>query len=283
MTKTLIGAFLAFALAAEAAPVQQQRPQQRKPGQSKPTQSKQSKQSKQTKPAAKDDASGPPSKVCGAEGLSEVRQKMFAELDLVIPSIQGVKKGSGRNLFDGVARMTEAKYAQLKAKKAPIVTTCGLLPGIMLRRLGMKGLLQAGGTEGVRICGKALGSDVYKTSEDGSLPKPGDIYWLRYPKTPKTDNVAHVGIICRTGDETWKTVDAGQGAATQQAALIVTRDMKKVDGKNPFLAGPGYVGDARDLRRLGGWLDLDALMEAEAMAKAAKLKLTVKGYNAICK
>ena len=57
--------------------------------------------------------------------------------------------------------------------------------------------------EGLRLCGQGLGPGVWHEPENGALPKPGDLYWLRYPKTPKIDSVAHVGIVCKTGEESW--------------------------------------------------------------------------------
>ena len=225
---------------------------------------------------------GSPSAVCGGAGLSEARQKMLAELDQVIPSIQGQAAHSGgRNLFEGTHQMTQAELDAAHAAHKPVATTCGLLPGVMLKHLGFKGALTQNGTEGLRICGHAMGPGVFVEADGTNEPKPGDLYWLRYPKTPSTDSVAHVGIICQTGADAWKTADAGQGPATRQEAQIVTRRMKKVDGTHQFLSGPGTVGDSADFRRIGGWIDLDALMAAQE--KASGLKLVVKGNSAVCK
>ena len=227
-------------------------------------------------------ATGSPSVVCGAAGLSAARQKMFAELDQVIPSIQGqAAHPGGRNLFDGTHQMTQAEFDAAHAAKRPVATTCGLLPGVMLKHLGLKGPLTANGTEGLRLCGHGMGPGVFVEADGTNEPKPGDLYWLRYPKTPGTDSVAHVGIICQTGPDAWKTADAGQGPATRQEAQIVTRRMKKTDGTHQFLSGPGTVGDSADFRRIGGWIDLDALMAAQD--KAAGLKLVIKGNSATCK
>jgi len=228
---------------------------------------------------AKDSA---PSVECSAATLSAIRQRMFTELDAVIPSVQGVRKASGRNLFDGTHQMTQAEYDAKHAAHQPIVTTCGMLPGVMLGRLGVKGPLAASGTEGVRICGRALGATVWKENDGTNLPKPGDVYVLRYPATPNLDSVAHVGIYCSANGATWKTVDAGQGSATQQEAKIVTRHMKEDTGNKPMLSGPGTIGDAAEHRRIGGWIDLDALMDPAMLAKANALHLTVHGNSATC-
>lgn len=266
--------FAALALLAVALPAAATKPAPH------PTQSH-GKQGKQQQPASPSFATGKPSDVCGAAGLSAIRQKMFAELDQVIPSIQGMSKHGGRNLFDGTKQMTQKEVDAAHAAKRPIATSCGLLPGVMLKHLGLKGPLTANGTEGLRLCGHGMGPGVFVEANGINQPKPGDLYWLRYPKTPNTDNVAHVGIICQTGNESWKTADAGQGSATRQEAQIVIRRMQQKDGTHQFLSGPGTVGDAADLRRVGGWIDLDALFAASA--KAEKLKLVVKGNNATCK
>jgi len=223
-----------------------------------------------------------PSVECGAASLSAVRQSMFRELDQVIPSVQGQHKATGRNLFDGSHQMTQAEYDAKKAAHTPIATTCGMLPGVMLARLGVKGPLAAMGTEGIRICGEALGPTVWIPNDGTHTPKPGDVYVLRYPTTPNLDSVAHVGIFCSANGDTWKTVDAGQGSATQQEAKIVTRHMKMDTGNKPMLSGPGTIGDAAEHRRIGGWIDLDALMAADELAKANALKLSVHGNSATC-
>ena len=106
---------------------------------------------------------GVPSQVCGAAQLSRIRQRIFAELDDVTPSVQGMGKSSGHNFFDGaMGLMTKAKYDALPKNaqgqpKQPVATTCGMLPGGMLKRLGFKGPLAGSGTEGMRICGQSLG------------------------------------------------------------------------------------------------------------------------------
>jgi hypothetical protein len=237
---------------------------------------------------------GVPSQVCGAASLSEARQKIFAELDDVTPSVQGMSKSSGHNFFDGAAGlMTKAQYDALPKNAQgmpvkPITTTCGMLPGAMLKRLGFKGPLAGSATEGMRICGQGLGKGVWHENDGKALPKPGDLYWLRYAASPGLDSVSHVGIICSTEGDTWKTVDAGQGGPYTQMVQIVARKTKRggksatAAGDFVYIAGAGSgLGDPAGVKRLGGWIDLDALMENKA--KADKLKLTVKGYSATCK
>ncbi len=237
---------------------------------------------------------GVPSQVCGAAALSAARQRIFAELDDVTPSVQGMAKSSGHNFFDGVANlMTKAQYDKLEKNaqglpKNPIATTCGLLPGAMLKRLGFKGALAGSATEGLRICGQSLGKTVWHENDGKSLPKPGDLYWLRYAASPGLDSVSHVGVICSTDGDTWKTVDAGQGGPYTQMVQIVSRKMKRggktatAAGDFLYLAGAGSgLGDPAGVKRIGGWIDLDALMQVKAKADA--LKLTVKGWSATCK
>lgn len=217
-------------------------------------------------------------------GLTPARKSMMKELAEVIPSVQGMKKSKGRNLFDGTTQLTPTKVAQLQAAKQPIATTCGLLPGVMLKHLGISGMLSVGGTEGLRICGQGLGGGVYQESDGKKLPKPGDLYWLRYPATPGIDSVAHVGVIYEIRGDTWITADAGQGSLVNQEAKLVVRQMKKVDGVHPFLSGPQNTpGDSSSFRRIGGWIDLDKLLEPATMKRAAALKFVQKGWTATCK
>ncbi len=185
--------------------------------------------------------------------ISDVRKKLFAELDLRIPSKEGVKKSPpGINLFDGVPHQT-------------VGTTCGLLPGVLMKKLGVKGIITNYATEGVRMEGRKLG--VWVESDGINQPIPGDIYVLRYPDAPETDSVAHVGVIYEVAKldpalgEVWVTADSGQGSHDSQEANFVNRQMKKMDGVHPFLSGPKNTpGDSDHFRRIGGWINLDKLL-----------------------
>ncbi len=180
--------------------------------------------------------------------LSDARKKFFVELEKRVPSVEGHKSAAGKsNLFDGVAHQVKG-------------TTCGLLPGVLMQRMGVRGVISSYATEGVRTEGQRLG--VWVENDGTNLPTPGDIYVLRYPETPNTDSVAHVGVVYDVTDPNrWITADAGQGSREVQEAKLVTRNMKKVDGTHFFLSGPSNTpGDSPLLRRIGGWVNLDALL-----------------------
>jgi hypothetical protein len=177
-----------------------------------------------------------------------VRKKLFAELDKRIPSVQGQKPAAGKtNLFDGTPKQTKG-------------TSCGLLPAILMQRLGVKGPITQYATEGLREQAHKLG--VWVENDGVNVPKPGDLYWLRYEDKPETDSVAHVGVIYDVSNmSTWVTADAGQGSRERQEAKLVHRNMQKKDGTHFFLSGPSNTpGDSPMLRRIGGWVDLDKLM-----------------------
>ena len=58
------------------------------------------------------------------------------------------------------------------------------------------------------------------------------------------------------------TADAGQGSHEVQEAKLVNRAMEKVDGVHPYLSGPKNTpGDSPLLRRIGGWVDVDKLIQ----------------------
>jgi hypothetical protein len=187
--------------------------------------------------------------------LSDARKKLLAEVDKRMGSVEGKPAAPGKtNLFDGTVHQK-------------VGTTCGLLPGTVMKKAGVKGPIAACGTEGVRIEGRKLG--VWVENDGTTLPKPGDIYVLRYPDTPETDSVAHVGVIWDVSvqdpalGELWITADSGQGSKAVQEAHLVNREMKKVDGAHFFLSGPKNTpGDSPLQRRIGGWVDLDKLLAA---------------------
>jgi len=219
-----------------------------------------------------------PSVVCGGTAnLSPIRKQMFEWLDKYIPSKQGVHKTPPAvNLFDGYTGLTQAQCDAKHKAHEPIVTTCGMFPGALLKRLGIdKGMFGASMTEGLRLCAQALGGNVYVQPDVVKRPKPGDLYWLRYANAPGRDAVSHVGVICNapaTGD--WKTLDAGQGSCWAQEANLVTRASAiNTNVNRPMIAGPGYVGDPAAMRAVGGWIDLDALFEPATLERAKKVKI----------
>jgi hypothetical protein len=186
--------------------------------------------------------------------LSAARKKLFAELEKRIPSMEGQKAAPGKiNLFDGVAHQKTG-------------TSCGLLPAVLMRKLGVTGVITQYATEGLRTEAKRL--NVWVDNDGTTLPKPGDLYWLRYEDKPETDSVAHVGVIYDVNKQdpnvglVWVTADAGQGSRERQEAKLVNRQMKKVDNTHFFLSGPKNTpGDSSAFRRIGGWIDLDKLVK----------------------
>ncbi len=180
--------------------------------------------------------------------LSAARKALFVELEKRIPSVEGQPAAAGKiNLFAGSTHMAHG-------------TTCGMLPGVLMQKLKVKGPITQYATEGLRIEGKKLG--VWVDNDGTTMPKPGDLYWLRYEDKPSSDSVAHVGVIYDVSNpNTWITADAGQGSSAVQEAKLVHRNMKKKDGTHFFLSGPSNTpGDSPALRRIGGWIDLDKLL-----------------------
>src|SRR5262249_55658115 len=142
---------------------------------------------------------------------------------------------------------------------APGSTSCGLLPSVVLKKVGVRGPITAGGLAGVRD--EALKAGAWVASDGSTLPKPGDIYLLRYANKDNEDPVSHIGVIVdiNKNDPTlgmiWITGDAGQGSMEKQEAHYVNRQMKKVDGTHFFLSGPKNTpGDSPFMRRIDGWV-----------------------------
>jgi hypothetical protein len=165
-----------------------------------------------------------------------------------MPSEEGSPAAPGKtNLFEGVAHQQKG-------------TTCGLLPGVVMRRIGIKGDITNYATEGIRMEGQRLG--VWVQNDGNNLPQPGDIYWLRYHGKEEEDSVSHVGVVYEIkqgsdGSVIMVTADSGQGPIEKQQAHYSERPLKKIDGTHYFsCAGGAEAGQ----RRLGGWVDLDQLV-----------------------
>jgi hypothetical protein len=186
--------------------------------------------------------------------LSAHRKKLLAELDIRLPSTDGVPAASGKkNLFDGTQKQTSG-------------TSCGLLPtvlmqygmGIGVAKNGLAGVFGYG-TEGIKAEGRKLG--VWVESDGTAMPLPGDIYTLRYGGDAESDRVSHVGIIVDLDPKdgsTWVTGDSGQDRGPVRGAKYCQRPMRREDGVHPYLKGEYTTA----LRRIGGWVDLDRLMAA---------------------
>lgn len=190
-----------------------------------------------------------------ARQLTPARQEMKKQLDAVLTTsrwgyepTKAEEAAGKRNLFDKMKAMSSG-------------TTCGLLPGSMLRHMGVnEARISGNATNGIETEGKRLG--VWVESTGSGLPKPGDIYALRYEDAPDTqDSVAHVGVVYATADGQWTTADAGQGTKEKQAAGLVQRNLMFDAQSRPYLSGPDNIpGDSAAFRRIAGWVDIDQLM-----------------------
>lgn len=190
-------------------------------------------------------------------------------LEIILPAVVPSRYGSA------AFKRIDANWAPGKA-----YTTCGGLPALVARELGMapdvkKEGLGIGGLAGMRDA--AIKRKAWRHNEmtpnAAARPKPGDFYVLcsgpRHdpgcncvsPSDPaksylyKGAKVEHVGIIVDASTNLWKTADAGQGNSTvTQEALYVMRNF------NPFtnLMTGEANRQGKPMRRLCGWLDVDA-------------------------
>ncbi len=158
-------------------------------------------------------------------------------------------------------------------------TSCGLLPGTVMKAAGISASLKGGkgqtailtgpGVKGLRD--EALKLGAWRTADKGSLPPPGAPYMLT--SDAACEAVEHVGVISEldvpdaTHGMVWKTLDAGQGG-DGYAAMPVTRKVeRRADGVWLINTLPGQLGDPSKWRKLAGWVDLDAVVAIQEQQK----------------
>ena len=171
------------------------------------------------------------------------------------------------NLFDGCQVQTSG-------------TSCGLLPGVLLQRLGVNKnpkttaitqYVTSSTTDGMEGLGTQFGAWV--SSNGKNRPQPGDIY-VMYNR----DNTAfeHVGVVHSVAEKTWETMDSGQGRGMMDSCVKATKYIMSPEertkaglplgiyhqpyGSTPDTGGP----NARIVR---GWVDIDKLMAYVNSAK----------------
>ncbi len=228
-------------------------------------------------PAQGADAAGAPQITDPADPrMSEARKKMIFEGERRMNSRpSGVNKAGTHyvggkpknehgdkavNLFDG---------SQIQTKG----TSCGLLPGVLLQKLGVNKnpktakitqYVTSSPVDGMEGFGTEFGAWVASTGKN--RPQPGDIYVMHHT----TDgSFAHVGVVHTVGETKWSTMDSGQGRGMQDAAFkaektILSEEARKKKGLAPGIYHvpngntPDTGGDVERVVR--GWVDLDKLM-----------------------
>ena len=197
----------------------------------------------------------------------------------------------------------DAKFKRIDANWKPGAgyTTCGALPTFVAKALKVRpenekdGLLDYG-LASMRNAGIRAGAWIHHDmtlrklaagmgmSEQMRLPKPGDFYMLcsgdrhdagcnHIAPVKKEElhkyrggTIEHVGIIVSTNGTTWKTADAGQSNGNLQCALYVDRTFDPVTG---FMTGE-QNRQGKPMRRLCGWLDVDAYPFLDAYVPGAR-------------
>lgn len=161
------------------------------------------------------------------------------------------------NLFDGTQVQTSG-------------TSCGLLPGVLLQRLGVgknpktkkiASYVTSSKTDGMEGFGTEFGCWVPQSGSN--RPQPGDIC-----VTNKLNGeFAHVCVVHSVGETTWTTMDSGQGRGLMDSAQKVTKQVmspeEMLTAKLPeglYFKGSGGDVEAGDMRKVHGWVDLDKLM-----------------------
>ncbi len=187
--------------------------------------------------------------------LSARRKFVVASVATVVPSQYGDSK------FSRIAPGYNPDDAALPKG----FTTCGYLPCYVGRELGVSNCITQGGLEQMRTNGRKSGAWVDANGKN--RPKPGDLFAIGSDRL-----ITHVGVFIDSyvgaQGPTWKTADAGQGAAgAGQRADYIDRPY---DAATRTVGGPGAVfvpGQGYSVRgnprTVAGWIDIDKVQGAK--------------------
>lgn len=170
-------------------------------------------------------------------------------------------------------------------------TSCGLLPGAVMKAGGVMPNLQGKGV--AALTGSAVGGMRLEAEKIGAwhkagktdIPPPGAPYMLSSDSAG--NKVEHVGVIRETDVPdaehglVWKTMDAGQGGDGYFADFVTRKVERRGDGVWLINTLKGQLGDPTKWRKLVGWVDIDKVMSVQAaqiaQAEADKQKKGQKG------
>ena len=216
------------------------------------------------------------------EQLSARRRRILTQiLPAVVPSTYGDKR-----------------FGEIDSNWTPGCgyTTCGGLPAYVSNHIGQnpshkKRGYGLGGLIGMRNAALRFGAWVHHDpaatqasiarGEAPKLPRPGDYYLLCSGRGHNTGcnhiaptsqkmawrykgaTIEHVGVIVEAKGELWRTADAGQGySKVTQQALYMFRRFNAATGRMTGEVG----GKGRPMRRLCGWVNIDAFPFADGQA-----------------
>lgn len=188
-----------------------------------------------------------------SSSLSDVRRRALTIIATMVPSAYPDAR---------FMRLVGASFDPATS----VGTTCGALPGRVGALLGHPTAITRYGVPGVETEGRAMGAWV--EAGGGRLPRPGDIYLLRFPPGhPMAGMIAHTGFVTAVEGDIWTTADAGQGTKEAPTAALVRR---RYDPATHTLTRL----DNGEARLVVGWIDLDrvpfptrkALIETQAPA-----------------
>jgi hypothetical protein len=207
---------------------------------------------------------------------TQVRRDILMRwLPMVLESTEGEKK------FDNL--MTHQACVDGRKLNSNF-TTCGALPGWVMKKIGLTGEITGYGLKGVKDAAIKLNCWVDHTSFQSTLyqatygtdrrPLPGDVYILGSQRN--AGEILHIGVITNSEGTMWQTADSGQGAKELQKALYVDRKYDVadhlLDGEDVFANQAQAAGlsaaqlkkyGIRPPRRLIGWVDIDRALEVQ--------------------
>ena len=232
------------------------------------------------------------------QGLSKERQKALYEADRRMGSTPGAAGADGlrhgkapeRKNPDGSPRKDTVNIFD-DTKEQSSGTSCGLLAGVVLKKLGLgrnprvreiTNYVTSGGPGGMEDLADKFGAWIPSTGKN--LPQPADIFVVNNPE----GGFAHVGMIKDADDSVWTTFNTGGGRGADDKAHEAARHVMTAEEKEAYnkrlsadqAAGGGMKDPTKDQKEarkaaiLGGKKrDLSADEQAQVDKKIQKTPL----------
>lgn len=195
-------------------------------------------------PVAPEIPATPPEAPSAPKELSPERKKALYEAERRMGSVAGapgqdnLRHGDKPKLYDENGQLRNDTLNLFEnTREQSSGTSCGLLPGTVLKTLGLgknarvkaiTAYVTSGGPGGMEDLATQYGAWVPSTGTN--LPEPGDIFVVNNPE----GEFAHVGIISSVDDKVWMTLNSGGGRGAEDKTLKADRHVMSKEEKERY-------------------------------------------------